>query len=196
LLVFLHGHGSNEDQALRLAPKLSRRNYVAISLRGPRRVEKHTGRPGYAWSTDVDTSAMVEDYVLSAVEQTRRLYHIHSERIFLAGICEGAAMAYRLGLGHPEKFAGLMLLNGQMPAPGPDRPLFKLPELRQLKVFIGHGIANAVVPFSSARRDYRALYAAGLDVRLHSYPTTHRLHAEMLRDANRWVMDRVVAEEV
>ena len=35
LLVFFHGHGSNEEQILRLAPRLSRRNYICIGLRGP-----------------------------------------------------------------------------------------------------------------------------------------------------------------
>jgi hypothetical protein len=34
-----------------------------------------------------------------------------------------------------------------------------------------------------------------VDVRLHTYPTTHRLHPDMLRDANRWVMEQVTAEE-
>src|SRR5204862_6601056 len=53
LIVFLHGHGSNEEQALKLAPRLSRRNYVAISLRGPQPIEKPDAeRPGFTWSTD------------------------------------------------------------------------------------------------------------------------------------------------
>src|SRR5260370_33099 len=35
LLVFLHGHGGSDEQILRLAPRLSRRNYICIGLRGP-----------------------------------------------------------------------------------------------------------------------------------------------------------------
>src|SRR5207248_1408308 len=35
LLVCLHGHASSEEQILRLAPRLSRRNYIYIGLRGP-----------------------------------------------------------------------------------------------------------------------------------------------------------------
>src|SRR5439155_9722423 len=35
LLVFLHGHGSSEEQILNLAPHVSRRNYISIGLRGP-----------------------------------------------------------------------------------------------------------------------------------------------------------------
>ena len=50
LLVFFHGHGGNEEQILRLAPRLSRRNYICISLRGPVALGKRQdGRPGYSW---------------------------------------------------------------------------------------------------------------------------------------------------
>lgn len=34
LIVYLHAHGSNEEQVLRYAPHISRRNYISISLRG------------------------------------------------------------------------------------------------------------------------------------------------------------------
>src|SRR3984893_12948561 len=116
LLVFFHGHGGCEKQILRLAPRLSRRNYICISLRGPQPVRsERDGRLRYSWGPDSRCDAMVEDYVLQAVEQTRRRYHVHSERIYLAGVCEGATMAYRLGLMAPERFAGVISLNGAMP---------------------------------------------------------------------------------
>jgi phospholipase/carboxylesterase len=187
LLVFLHGHGGNDEQILRLAPSLSRRNYICIALRGPQRLEyRADGRWGYTWGADDATDTLVEDYVLGAVEETRRRYHVHSERIYLAGFREGASLAYRLGLLFPERFAGVISLNGAMARRG--GPLLRLPEVRQLRVFIGHGIANAVVPLSLARNDFRLLYTAGLSVQMHTYPATHRLHLHMLRDINRWVM--------
>src|SRR5258708_10361627 len=130
---------------------------------------------------------------MGAGEQTRRCYHVHSERVYLAGFCEGATLAYRLGLSFPERFAGIISLNGSMPRTG--CPLLRLNDLRLLKVFIGHGIANAVVPLSLARQDSRLLYTAGLSVHLHGYPTTHRIHSDMLRDVNRWVMGHVIGEQ-
>jgi phospholipase/carboxylesterase len=188
LLVFFHGHGGNEEQILRLAPRLSRRNYISIGLRGTELLgQRDDGQKAYAWETDGRTDALVEDYVLRAVEQTRRNYHVHSERIYLAGICEGATFAYRLGLTFPERFAGIISLNGSLPPRG--RPLFRLPAIRQLRVFIGHGIANSVAPLSLARGDFRLLYTAGLDVQMHTYPATHRLHPDMLRDINRWILE-------
>src|SRR5262249_49782403 len=120
-------------------------------------------------------------------------YHVHSERIYLAGISEGATLAYRLGLLFPERLAGIISLNGAMPRSG--GPLLRLPECRPLRVLIGHGIANAMVPLSMAKQDHRLLYTAGLDVQMHTYPTTNKLHPDMLRDVNRWVMGSISSQE-
>jgi phospholipase/carboxylesterase len=189
LLVFLHGHGGNEEQILRLAPRLSRRNYICIGLRGPEFLgERADGKWGFSWGDGSDLDSHVEDYIFGAVEQTLRNYHVHSERIYLAGICEGASLAYRLGLAYPERFGGVISLNGAMARGGGQ--LLRYPQIRQLGVFIGHGIANAVVPLSMARQDYRLFYAAGLPLEMRTYPATHRLHQDMLRDVNRWVMAR------
>jgi phospholipase/carboxylesterase len=188
LLVFFHGLGGNEEQILRLAPRLSRRNHISIGLRGPVLLgPRRDGRLGYGWG-DGSHDELVEDYLLRAVEQTRRHYHVHSERIYLAGFAEGATLAYRLALTFPEKVGGVISLNGAMPRQG--GPLFRLPEIRQLRVFIGHGIANSIVPLSLPQRDFRVLYAAGVHVSMHTYPSTHKLHPDMLRDVNRWIIAR------
>lgn len=186
LLVFFHGHGGNEDQIIRMAPDLSRRNYVCIALRGPEPLgQGRDGQPAFGWGGDAPCHVRLEDYVFRAVEHTRRVYHIHSERIFLAGFCEGARLAYRIALTYPEKFAGIISLNGSMPRQA--GPLFRLPDIRKLRVLIGHGIANAFAPLSLARADFKLLYTAGLDVRFQTYPTTHQLHTGMLRDVDRWI---------
>jgi phospholipase/carboxylesterase len=173
---------------LRLAPRLSRRNYICIGLRGPDLLgRRKDGRCGFTWGLDGRCDAQVEDYVFQAVEQTRRSYHVHSERIYLAGFCEGATLAYRLGLTFPERFGGVISLNGSLPQRG--TCLLRPDAVRSLRVLIGHGIANAFVPLASARADFRLLYTAGLEVRMHTYPATHRIHPDMLRDINRWIME-------
>ena len=98
-------------------------------------------------------------------------------------------MAYRLGLTFPEKLAGVISLNGCMPRQR--GRCSACPKFAALRVFIGHGIANAVVPLALARDDSRLLYTAGLDVEMNTYPTTHSLHPDMLRDINRWVIERL-----
>jgi len=193
LLVFLHGNASSEEQILRLAPRLSRRNYISIAPRGPHVLVPRTdGRVTYSWGPEGYDDPMVEDYIFRAIEQTRRTYHIHSERIYLAGFREGAAVAYRLGMVYPDRFAGVVSLNGCMPRRG--GPLMRLPEVRKLRVFIGHGLANAIVPLAQAKQDHRLFYSAGLNVKLNTYPSTHRIHTEMLRDVDRWVQDNIVED--
>src|SRR5437763_1703603 len=82
LLVFFHGQGGNEEQILRLAPRLSRRNYISIGLRGPIALGSHVGGSrSFSWG-DSAVGSMVEDYLIRAVEQTRLNYHVHSERIY------------------------------------------------------------------------------------------------------------------
>lgn len=183
LVVYFHGHGGNERQVLNLAPEVSRRNYIGIALRGPEVLEAGNGlEPGFGWESEEE---QLEDYVFRAIQQTRRRFHIHSERIFLAGFWEGASVAYRLGINHPEKFGGIVALNGLLPQRGCS--LFSQFALRQLRVFIGHGTANPFAPISLARQDFRLLYTAGLPVKFRTYTTTHRLHSDMLRDVDRWI---------
>lgn len=189
LLVFLHNEGGSDEQIMKLAPRLSRRNFISIGLRGPHALEpRRDGRLGYGWGDPAEFDAFIEDYVFRAVEQTRRHYHVHSERIYLAGFREGATLAYCLGLTFPERFAGVISFNGLMPRQG--GPLLRLQDVRSLKVFIGHGVANSSMPLSLAQADYRLFYSAGMDVRIHAYPTTNRLHPAMLRDVNRWIIDQ------
>ena len=195
LMVLFHPRGGDEQRALSLAPRFSERNYVCIGLRGPKHAPvrgEGAGAAGYSWGTDGRFDGLLEEYVFRAVEQTRRLYHVHSERIYLAGLCEGSLQAYRLALAYPERFAGVISLNGTLPQYG--TPLFRWPAVRQLRAFVGHGMANPFAPLSLARRDFRLLYTAGLDVTMSVYPATHRLHPAMFRDVNRWIMDAVNAE--
>ncbi len=185
LVVAFHAAGGSEESGARLLPRISRRNYIGLSLRGP-----HAAGRGFGWA-DADPDALHHD-LLAAVEQTRRTYHVHSERVFLLGVGDGAMAAYRVGLRMADRVAGVVALNGLMPKPN-GKPLFSLGAVRGLPVFIGHGVANPVIPYATAERDFRLLYAAGTDVKLTGYPTAQKLHAHMLRDVNRWVMGGVTA---
>ena len=97
-----------------------------------------------------------------------------------------------MGMVYPDRIAGVVSLNGCMPRRG--GPLLRIPEVRKLRVFIGHGLANAIVPLSQAKQDHRLFYSAGLNVKLNTYPSTHRIHTEMLRDVDRWVQDNITED--
>lgn len=128
----------------------------------------------------------LEDHLFRAVRQTRRALHIHSERIFLVGCGEGAAVAYRLGLTYPERFAGVVAINGWLPAGF--RPLARWRACRDLRVLVVHGIWNARARAEEARRDAALLRSGGLRVAFQTYPTAHRLTPPMLADVDTWLI--------
>ena len=182
LIVILHASGSDEDSAARLAPQLSRRNYIAACPRGPVNLGADaTGRPAYSWEAN---SGRLTRTLLSVLKHTEREYHVHNDRVYLLGVGEGAAVAYRLGLALRDRIAGDVALNGA-PATGRSR------DASGLRVFVGHGSRNPVVPLTAARKTARTLSAAGAEVRFQPYATTHRIGEDMLRDVNRWIMQDV-----
>ena len=221
LLILLHGRGGDEHQMVRSMPALGWRNYVGLGLRGPEPVVRRGQAEGSGWGPSFarpdraisrttpapsasevlrrqieggppDPIEMVEEGVFAAVRRARRTLHVHSERLFLVGSGEGAAVAYRLGLTYPERFAGVVALNGWIP--GGFRPLARLKACRGLRILVVHGEWNARAPIRNARRDVALLRAAGLRVAFQSYPCAHRLTSPMLADVDTWLINQCTAD--
>jgi len=140
----------------------------------------------------IDPMDALEDGIFNSIRQTRRALHVHSERIFLVGCGEGAALAYRVALSYPERFAGVVAINGWLPAGF--RPLARLKSCRDLRILVVHGEWNARVPVQLARRDVRVLRAGGLQVAFQSYPCAHRLTSPMLSDVDTWLINHCTSE--
>ncbi len=220
LLVLLHGRGGDEHQMLASMPAMSWRNYIGLSLRGPEALTRRGTPAGFGWgpsfarpdrlpadtfrprepSAEVvrrslrgdapDATDRLEDGVFASIRELRRSLHVHSERIFLVGVGEGAAVAYRLGLSYPERFAGVVAVNGWLPASGGTgfAPLGRLKSCRDLRVLVVHGEWNGRAPIARARRDVSVLRAGGLKVAFQSYPCAHRLSSPMLSDVDTWLI--------
>ncbi len=222
LLVLFHARGGDEQQMVRSMPAMSWRNYVGLSLRGPEPCMRRDRQEGFGWGpefarpdrvapTEVssvkeqdlvhrrlfenyrDPVDQLEDATYAAIRETRRNLHVHSERIFLVGCGEGAAVAYRLGLTYPERFAGVVAINGWLP--GGFRPLGRLKECRSLRILVVHGEWNARVSIQAARRDVAALRAGGLRVAFQSYPCAHKITSPMLSDVDTWLINHCTSEE-
>ena len=139
-----------------------------------------------------DPIDLLEDGIFGAVRQTRRALHVHSERIFLVGSGEGAAVAYRVAMAHPERFAGVVAINGWLP--GGFRPLGRLKDCRGLRVLVVHGEWNGRVPVDHARKTVATLRNGGLNVAFQSYPCAHRLTSHMLADVDTWLINQCTRE--
>jgi phospholipase/carboxylesterase len=182
LVVLFHANGECEEHATRFVPLLSRRNYVAVCVRGSVPLgPRADGRPAFGWGETVDRGAK------DALAYALATYSVHPERVYLVGAGEGASAACRLALSRRDCVAGVVALNGALPADNI--------RANNLRVLLTHGSVNPVVPFAEARRASARLAASGATVRLSRYATSHRVHADMLRDANRWIMSQVTGKQ-
>jgi pimeloyl-ACP methyl ester carboxylesterase len=63
-------------------------------------------RQGYGYT------AAEHALVLDTLRDLQRRFNVDSDRVFLAGLSEGGAMAYDVGLSHPDLFAGVVPICG------------------------------------------------------------------------------------
>ena len=99
LVVGLHGCG---DSAMNfatwaMAPWDTRatQDHIAISI---------GGKDGQCWTNGTD-----DDKVLAAVDDLSTCFWIHQQKITIAGYSSGGGLAYRVGLEHADRFAGILI---------------------------------------------------------------------------------------
>lgn len=191
LIVWLHGQGSDERQLMRIMPLVSMRNYVAIAPRG---VSVRTGPSEvetYGWSPSDEVMQEAEHRVFDCIELANRRFNVSPRRVFLAGFDCGGTMAFRLAMNHPRQFAGVLSLGGAFPTGR--APLARLPEARQLSVFLAAGRRSATYGEAEVCGDLRLMHTAGLSITLRLYPCGHELTPQMLGDVDRWIIEQITS---
>ena len=110
LIIWLHSDDTDEDQLEDVLEAISPQNYVGLSLRG-NQLNNVTG--GYRWNLDAAQfgSVPLPELLHATTCRLRRAFHIHSERIFIAGAGSGADSALQLLVHRPDWFAGAILLD-------------------------------------------------------------------------------------
>ena len=187
LLVWLHGPGDDQRQLGRIMPYLSTQNYVAAGPFGCS--PPLPGELGVRWSQTPHAIEQAEQRVWDAIDLARDRYHIAADRIFLAGFQCGGTMALRIGLQHPQRFAGVLSIGGAFPEGL--SPLARLRQIRELPIFIAQGRDSLEYPLQQSCDELRLFHAAALHVTLRQYPCADELTTAMLSDVNAWLMEQV-----
>ena len=190
LVVWLHGTGCDERQLLRIMPMVSMRNYVAVAPRGVT-VASAAAETAFGWLHGENDLQQAEQRIFDSIEMTLRRFNVDQRRIFLAGFDSGGTMALRVAMNHPYKFAGVLSLGGCLPTGG--APLSRLPEARQLAVFLATGRRSPVYGEPQVCDDLRLLHTAGMSITLRLYPCGHELSPQMLSDVDRWIIEQITA---
>ncbi len=99
ILIVLHQAGeSARDMLNRWAESAAEHGYI---LAAPQWQDSGLGG-SYGYSEREHAT------VLGTLKDLRRRFNVDDDRVFLFGLGEGGAMAFNVGLGHPDLFAGVM----------------------------------------------------------------------------------------
>jgi phospholipase/carboxylesterase len=191
-IVLLHGRGADEHDLFPLFDLIDpSRARVGVTLRGPLSLP-----PGGAhWYELAGIPTPETDTFMSSYEQlVRWLRDFYATTGFgpgdtvIGGFSQGCVMAHALTFAADgDRTAGLLAFSGFMPEV--DALELAPEEKAGLRVAIGHGTADSVIPVDWSRRARVTLQTAGLDVYYRESPMEHSIDPSFARDAGHHVMD-------
>ena len=191
LVIFLHGYGSNEEDLFGIKDELPTR-YTYVSVRAPQVLDEDSyqwfhkkGEGAYDGETDdLNSSArLIADFITQATAK----YHTQSDKVFLVGFSQGAMTSYEVALRHPEIVGGIAALSGKV-LPVLKSQLKPDRNLQPLAIFIGHGTADLLLPYTDGSDADSLLKSLALKPEFHAYPGIgHTITANEMQDLNGWL---------
>ncbi|VVN88540.1 alpha/beta hydrolase [Pseudomonas fluorescens] len=191
LVIVLHGYGSNEEDLFGIKDELPA-GYTVVSVRAPQALDADSyqwfhkkGEGAYDGETDdLSSSArLLVDFIAQATAK----YHTQSDKVFLLGFSQGAMMSYEVGLRHPQLVRGIAALSGRV-LPVLQSQLKPDKKLESLAIFIGHGTADRLLPYSDGSDADSLLKSLSLKPEFHAYPGMgHSINATEMQDLNSWL---------
>ena len=189
-VIWLHGLGADGSDFAPIVPELQLPADMGIRFIFPHApVMAVTVNNGYvmpAWfdilemaiDRRVDTAQLLASAAkIDQLIERERKRGIDSRRIVLAGFSQGGAVAYQVGLSHPEPLGGLLAMSTYFATS--DSITFSEAN-RALPIEMHHGIYDPVVPMALGHRADEYLRGRGYDVVFRSYPMDHSVCPEQI----------------
>lgn len=203
-VIWLHGLGADGNDFVPIIPELKLPADAAVRFIFPTAPQiPVTINGGYvmpAWYDILSldgASRQVDDAGIRATREAIRALIAReqargtpAERIVLAGFSQGGAMAYTIGLTHPERLAGIIALSCYLPAP--DLLRNELSEAnRTLPVFAAHGRFDDIVPVALGEQARDSVAALGADLTWRDYGMPHSVCLEEIEAIGEWLTARL-----
>lgn len=190
LIVWLQPVGCRMAPLHQVMPVLSERNYLgtisrlALSVADP---SKSLALAGTSMGSAGGRAAIPWNWLQEVrrdVLNARRQFHVHSERIYLAGIGAGATAAIQLLLNKPEWFAGAIALDPTISSDQVSLSQFR--GLSGKRLFTSSKAGNSAVTEIG-----EVCHLAGMSVTQKNYRTPQSLHRRVLLDVDSWMMSSI-----
>lgn len=191
VIILLHGVGSNEKDMFSFADRLPEK-YLVISARAPISLREHsfawyqvefsTGKPVFSFEQEEKSRYML----IKFIEQLKLKYQLDEKEIYLCGFSQGAIMSYSIALTRPDLIKRIAVISGRLLEE--IRPKVAANEkLKQLRMFILHGINDQTLPIDYARGASAYLKTLNITPTYREYKTGHEINNLMLNDLVSWL---------
>ena len=182
-LLLLHGTGGNERDLLSLGRELDQN----ASLLSPRGQVLENGMPRFFRRLaegvfDLEDlkrrTHELADFVAAAAEH----YQFSAEQVIAVGYSNGANIAASILLLRPQTLHGAILFRAMVPLMPPAQP-----DLSSVRVWIGAGDQDPIIPTSESQRLAELLRGSGADVTVRFFNAGHNLTNDEVEAARDWL---------
>jgi predicted esterase len=183
-LLLLHGTGGNERDLIPLGRELDPR----AALLSPRGKVLENGMPRFFRRLaegvfDLEDLKKRTNELANFVAAAAQHYGFAGDRVVAVGYSNGANIAASMLLLRPEVLSAAILFRAMVPLVPETQP-----NLSSLRVWIGGGKFDPIVPASETKQLVELLRDAGADVTLRYFPAGHELTPVDVEGAREWLM--------
>lgn len=186
LLILLHGYGSNEADLFSFARYIPA-DFHVVSLRAPLSLgfghawfPIHFDASMERWTDEKDVATAVS-YVTDFIDEYAAKASIDNKRVYLVGFSQGAMLSLSVGL-HNEYVKGIAAMSGYL-----DTRIKKPTNKTNLPIYISHGDADDVVPYSWSATSVNRLKEFGYTPDFYTYAQGHSINQENLSGLILWL---------
>jgi len=192
LVVGLHGKGGSADGFVPVWEAFAHPRPVLVVPEAPYPLLLEAGQMGWSWdfpSRDPRLWARADPevarYILLVAREARTARETGG--VYLLAHSQGVAYAFMAMVEDPGLVRGVVAFAGILPAEMlPDERLAAA--AGRTRVFIAHGRQDQAIGLESSRKAKERLGRLGFDVTLREFDGAHTLPAEILREAQRWIV--------
>jgi predicted esterase len=182
-LLLLHGTGGNERDLIALGRELD----PNAALLSPRGKVLENGMPRFFRRLaegvfDLEDLKKRTNELADFVAAAAQHYGFAADKVVAVGYSNGANIAASLLLLRPEILSAAILFRAMVPLV-PD----KQPKLSSVRVWIGAGSYDPIIPTSETKRLAELLRKAGADVTMRHFPAGHELTPDDVEAARDWL---------
>ena len=182
-LLLLHGTGGNEHDLLPLGRGLD----PAAALLSPRGQVLENGHPRFFRRLaegvfDLEDLKRRTDELADFILAAAQAYHFDLAKLIAVGYSNGANIAASILLRRPGVLHAAVLLRAMVPFEPEE-----LPNLSGVRIWIGGGKQDTIIPRENTERLANILSAAGADVSAHFFEAGHALTSIELVLVKRWL---------